>query len=102
MGSDSVPFAEGDLALFDRVAARVVELRAEIPAILTLESLRPLTVVASQAMIFFEPLVQSLFRFSEYRRFAILLERRESIEVLIQRIEAAAAAAHGSAKRTPR
>jgi hypothetical protein len=82
-----------DLALLDRVAGRVVELRLEIPAILTLESVRPLTVIASQAMIFFEPMVQSLFRFSDYRRFTALIERREVPGLLVDRIERAAEAA---------
>jgi hypothetical protein len=38
-------------------------------------------------MIFFEPLVQALFRIAEYRRFAALVERREALEHLSQRIE---------------
>jgi hypothetical protein len=92
MASDPELTAE-DQALLDRVARRVVELHAEVPAILTLESARPLTVVASQAMIFFEPMVQALFRFSDYRRFATLIERRETIDLLVRRIELAADAA---------
>lgn len=92
MTSDPELTAE-DQALLDRVARRVVELHAEVPAILTLESARPLTVIASQAMIFFEPMVQALFRFSDYRRFATLIERRETVELLVRRIEQAADAA---------
>jgi hypothetical protein len=85
MGSEAPP--ESDEALLERLAARVVELRLEVPAILTLESARPLSVVAGQAMLFFEPLVQSLFSFSDYRRYAAIIQRRESIEDLIRRIE---------------
>jgi hypothetical protein len=98
MASDPALTAE-DQALLDRVARRVVELHAEVPAILTLESARPLTMIASQAMIFFEPMVQALFRFRDYRRFAALIERRESVELLIQRIERAAAEARPGRKR---
>ena len=76
-----------DLDLLDRLAARVVELRMEVPAILTLEGGKPLSVLAGQAMIFFEPFVQSLFSFPDYRRYAALIERREAIEGLIVRIE---------------
>ena len=79
-----------DLALLDRVATRVVELHMEVPAILALESAKPLTVVASQALIFFEPMIQSLFRFTDYRRFTALVERRDVMESLLQRIEAGA------------
>ncbi|MBI1799655.1 MAG: hypothetical protein HYR73_08200, partial [Candidatus Eisenbacteria bacterium] len=59
-------------------------------AILALEGGRPLSLVASQTLLFFEPLVQSLFRMNDYRRFALLAERREAIECLLQRIEARA------------
>lgn len=76
-----------DLELLDRLAARVVELRMEVPAILTLESGKPLSLLAGQAMIFFEPFVQALFSLPDYRRYAALIERRESIEALIVRIE---------------
>jgi hypothetical protein len=76
-----------DLALLDRLAARVVELRMEVPAILALESGKPLSLLAGQAMIFFEPFVQALFSFPDYRRFAALIERRETIEALLVRIE---------------
>ena len=92
MASDPEPLSADDQALLDRVAARVVELRMEVPAILALETSKPLTVVASQTLIFFEPMIQSLFRFSDYRRFAALVERRDVMEALIQRIETGAEA----------
>ena len=57
----------------------------EVPAILTLETGRPLSLVAGQAMIFFEPIVLALFRLPDYRRFAALIERREALEALIRR-----------------
>lgn len=79
--------APDDLVLLDRLAARVVELHLEIPAILTLETGKPLSLIAGQTMVFFEPMVQALFSFPDYRRFAALVERREAIETLIQKIE---------------
>jgi hypothetical protein len=90
MASDPQPLSTEDQALLDRVAGRVVELHMEVPAILALETAKPLTVVASQALIFFEPMVQSLFRFSDYRRFTALVERRDVMEALIRRIETGA------------
>ena len=92
MASETPALSAEDQALLDRVATRVVELRMEVPAILALESAKPLTVVTSQALIFFEPLIQSLFRFSDYRRFTELVERRDVMEALMQRIEAGAEA----------
>jgi hypothetical protein len=105
--SKTPPLAAEDLALLERVAGRVVELHLEVPAILTLESVQPLSFVASQAMIFFQPLVQALLRFGDYQRFAALAERRDALETLAGLIERHAeesrakrrAARVGSAKR---
>ena len=92
MVSDPPALTVEDQALLDRVARRVLDMRMEVPAILTLETARPLSVIAGQALIFFEPLAQSILRFPDYRRFAALVERRDALEALIQRIEAGAAA----------
>ncbi|HEY6195110.1 MAG TPA: hypothetical protein VI504_08720 [Candidatus Eisenbacteria bacterium] len=81
------PLAPEDQALLERLARRVVELRLETPAILTLETARPLSVLAGQAMLFFEPFAQMLFRFDEYRRLAALIERRDALEALTRMIE---------------
>ena len=72
-----IGFDEADVALLGRVADRVVALRLEVPAILALESARPLSLLAGQSMIFFEPLVQALFRIADYRRLAALVEMIE-------------------------
>jgi len=90
MAAPGPEVAPDDVALLDRLAARIVELRLETPAILALETARPLSLVAGQAMVFFEPIVQSLFRLPDYRRFASLVERRECLGVLVDRIEARA------------
>jgi hypothetical protein len=91
MGSEAALSAE-DRDLLDRIAGRVVELRLETPAILAIESLGPLSFVGGQALVFFQPLAQALFRFRDYERFAALLERRGSLEALTVAIERRAAA----------
>lgn len=58
-----------------------------VPAILFLESVKPLSFVGSQAMYFFEPMVRALFAVPEYERLAALMERRESVEALLVAIE---------------
>jgi len=90
MASEPPRLSPEDEAVLDRIATRAVELHMEVPAILALETSKPLTVVASQALIFFEPMIQSLFRFSDYRRATRLIERRDVVESLIRRIEAEA------------
>ena len=85
------PLSEDDRALLERLAKRVVELRLETPALLTLETARPLSVLAGQAMLFFEPFAQAMFRLPDYRRVAALVERRDALEALATAIEHAAA-----------
>lgn len=82
--------APEDRELLERLARRVAELRLETPALLTLETVRPLSVLAGQAMLFFEPFAQALFGYRDYRRVAALVERREALEALAGMIEAAA------------
>jgi hypothetical protein len=87
LASPPEPLAPEDQALLERLAARVVDLRLEVPAILTLETSKPLTLLAGQAMIFFEPIAQALFPGPEYRRLARLVEKREAMETLTTLIE---------------
>lgn len=84
-----------DVDRLERLAARVVELRLETPAILALESARPLRLVASQSLVFFEPLVQTLFPMTEWRRWSELAARPEALEALVRAIETRSEAARG-------
>ena len=94
MASSAPPLRAEEAALLERVASRVVELHLEVPAILALEGGRPLSLLASQSLIFFEPVVTALFRLDGYRRFAALIERREAFEELTAMIETRADVAH--------
>ena len=79
-----------DRELLEKLARRIVELRLETPALLTLETTKPLSLLAGQAMLFFEPFAQALFHFQDYRRVAALVERRDALEALARMIEQAA------------
>jgi hypothetical protein len=94
MASEPVRLSDEDRALLERVAERVVALRMEVPAILALETGRPLSVLAGQTLHFFEPMVTALLPIRDYRRFATLVERRETLDVLLERIEELADVAH--------
>lgn len=80
--------SEEDGALLDRIAARIVRHGLATPAIFFLESVRPLNFVAAQTMVFFGPLATAILPRADYERLAKLLERRESVEALLVRIEA--------------
>ncbi len=88
--SADAPLGPEDQALLERLAARVVELHLEVPAILALESARPLRVVAAQGLLFFEPFVQALFPLPEWRRWSELAARPDAMESLLRAIEARA------------
>lgn len=92
--------AEDERFLAD-LAERVVRYRMEVPALLFLESLPPLSFVGSQAMVFFAPLVQALFASPQYERVGRLLEDRDHLDRLARRIEAAAARRDGRAAAEP-
>lgn len=87
-----------DQEILDRLASWVVSKRMTAPAIIFLESHRPLSFVGSQAMImatpivhFFEPFLQSLmgpgFGIKAYERFASMMEDRENVERMLITIE---------------
>ena len=81
---------EDDRALLAKLSDWLVERRLETPAILFLESVRPLSFVGAQGMYFLEPFARTIFDVTEYERLARLLERRPNIEVLVRAIEDAA------------
>lgn len=83
--ADALPPEDEQLLL--AVARRVAQYRMEVPAVLFLESVRPMNFVGSQAMVFFSPLVQAVFPMPQYERFAKLLEDRENLERLARMIE---------------
>ncbi|OGG49610.1 MAG: hypothetical protein A3F84_07355 [Candidatus Handelsmanbacteria bacterium RIFCSPLOWO2_12_FULL_64_10] len=78
-----------DRALIDRLAAFVVRRRMTSPALMLLESGRPLNFVGSQLLTFLAPFVTMVFSKQEYNRFTGILERRGSIDLIIERIEEA-------------
>ncbi|MCC6962444.1 MAG: hypothetical protein IT585_04250 [candidate division Zixibacteria bacterium] len=85
---DHPGYTEEELAILDKAARKVVQWKMTVPAIMTLESVKPLNFIGSQAMVFFEPIVQSVFSIKDYETFRTMLERRETLELLLLRIEA--------------
>ena len=85
--SERSPFPEEEEAVLRKLARKTVEKGMTVPAIIFLESVKPLNFIGSQVLIFFEPIVQTVFNFKDYDAFRCALEKRESIEFLITRIE---------------
>ncbi len=78
---------ERQIELLGKIADRVIKYRMAMPAILFLESVRPLNYVGSQAMVFFAPIVHSLFSAREYDEIQQALEHRNTIAYLADVLE---------------
>ncbi|HLG28838.1 MAG TPA: hypothetical protein VI387_01390, partial [Candidatus Brocadiales bacterium] len=74
---------EQDLALVEKLADFVIKRRMAEPALIFLESMRPLNFIGSQAMVFFKPIITTFFSPKDYERLTQILEKRESIDILI-------------------
>jgi len=73
--------------LLEKVARRIVDLRVSAMAIFLLESTKPLSFLGSQLLVFFNPIIQPIFNFKDYEEVTDMIENRDNIEFLIQRIE---------------
>ena len=90
---------EDDRALIAKLSDWLVERRLETPAVLFLESVRPLSFVGAQGMYVLEPFARAIFNVKDYERLARMLERRENLELLVRAIEDAADAREAAAKQ---
>ncbi|MCP4599433.1 MAG: hypothetical protein GY847_02670 [Proteobacteria bacterium] len=84
---------EKDLDLpepLERLAKSVVERGMETPAIILLESVRPLSFLTGQAMVAAWPLVKMAANWDDYSQVADALEDRRTVQILASRIEALA------------
>ncbi|HSV75047.1 MAG TPA: hypothetical protein VLH79_14900 [Chthonomonadales bacterium] len=83
---DDLPDAERD-ELVDTIARHVVSRGLETPAVLLLEMHRPISFMASQGLVVLTPLLGPLIGLGTMQRGSLLLEKRENVERLIERIE---------------
>ena len=83
---DDIPDEEQQ-ALLEKVARQIVKRRLTVPAILFLETCKPLNFLGSQILIALNPFVQSIFNTAEYQKFALIIEKDANVELLIRLIE---------------
>ena len=76
------------IQLLGQLSDRVVKLRFTLPAVLFLESVRPLNFIGSQVMLFFAPMIHALFTARDYDLLQKALERRETIGYFVDLLEA--------------
>ncbi|MCS7258748.1 MAG: hypothetical protein NZ601_05250 [candidate division WOR-3 bacterium] len=73
--------------LIHKIAEKVVDLKLTPMAIVLLESVKPFSFVASQLLVFFQPIYAAVFPTRPYDELVQLFEDRASIELLICEIE---------------
>jgi len=83
----SKPLEAEDLEMIDRVAATIHKRGMGTPAILALQSVRPLNFLGSQAMVALQPFAELFLSKDDYERFAAIIERRDGFAKFIERFE---------------
>ena len=71
----------------ERAARIIVERRLETPAVLLLESNRPLAFLAGQGVLMALPLIGSFIPPADVEALSRVLDSEDSLELLIRRIE---------------
>ena len=78
---------ERAVELIEKLSNFIAKKRMAAPAIMTIESMRPLARIGSQLMHFLAPFAEIIFNPKEYQEFAVLLENEEYVRLLIKRID---------------
>ena len=84
------------------IARHIVRRRLETPAILLLEMHKPVSFIASQALVVGTPFLGPLLGVDRLAHYGSILHDRANLDRLIQRIDELAAARDHAAKETAR
>lgn len=74
-------------AILERIAQGIVQRGMSAPAVLFLEMNKPLTFVASQSLLVLTPFLAPFVGLENVYRYSRILEKRDNVERLIERIE---------------
>lgn len=85
-----IAVSEPQAEAVDAVVKFIDRFGMHVPAILTLESMRPLSFVGSQFMHLLTPSIAVFLTVPQWEAMAALLEDRDGVEYLIRQIEAVA------------
>ena len=76
-----------DEEIFFKIANTIVKRGVTLPAILFLETMKPLNFIGAQMLVFFGPFLESLIPGEQLYRFTELMEDRKSVDKLLAEIE---------------
>ena len=82
-----IPSPERQKELLAKIADQIVKRKMTTPAILFFESVKPLSFVGSQALVFLQPIVQAFLNRKEYDEIVLMMEERDNVEKLLLEIE---------------
>ncbi|MCD4777234.1 MAG: hypothetical protein K8S15_14445 [Candidatus Aegiribacteria sp.] len=71
----------------EKIAKEIVQRQLTVPAIIFLESVKPLSFLGNQLLIFANPVVSLVVRTGNYYKFVRMIEDRENVEKLTIAIE---------------
>lgn len=74
-------------ALIEKAAIAIQSRGLGMPAVLLLESHKPLSFIGSQAAISFSPFLVPLFGFDNVNNYSRLFSKRENVERLLERLD---------------
>ncbi|MDK2976125.1 MAG: hypothetical protein PWP06_600 [Candidatus Marinimicrobia bacterium] len=75
-------------AMTDKIARAIVRRGMSVPAVFFMQTFKPMNFIGSQTVVFFGPVLESLFPRSDIYGIAEFMEERENVEQLMERIEA--------------
>ena len=70
-----------------RIARKIVERDLTVPAVIFLKSIKPVSFLGSQMLVFANPIISLLVQSGDYYRFVRMIEDRENVEKLTVAIE---------------
>ncbi|MCK4671891.1 MAG: hypothetical protein KAT47_05045 [Candidatus Aegiribacteria sp.] len=73
--------------LMEKIAKGIVQRQLTVPAIIFLESIKPLSFLGNQMLIFANPVISLVVQSGNYYKFIRMIENRENIEKLTIMIE---------------
>jgi hypothetical protein len=73
--------------LIERIARAVVRRQMTVPVLMLLESVKPLSFLGNQLLIFANPVVSLVVQSGDYYRFVRMIEDRDNLEKLMLAIE---------------
>ena len=82
-------FTEEETRVVDKLADYLVKRGMTAPAIFFIKSSAPLNMIANQLLVFLKPFATFVFNKDEYRIFTEVLEHRNSMDFMVERIEEA-------------